>query len=222
MLNDYEVVALGVAAMLADYPRRVRVAEVNVYLHVSEPVDLVLYDAFARTKSGVHLDLDLLMSNPLASRAVLYTWEVTAQSVEFAEAHGLSGVVSKSVGAGRLVEALERIHAGERVVLPADPGEPHDDQPTWNNWPGKAQGLTPRQSEIITLVVAGLDNRDIASSCYLSTSTVKSYIRAAYRTMGVRSRTQAVLWGVDHDFRNSSRSRFMLADDDEPTSCTRG
>ena len=121
VLNDYEVVALGVAAMLADYPRRVRVAEVNVYLHVSEPVDLVLYDAFARTKSGVHLDLDLLMANPLASRAVLYTWEVTAQSVEFAETHGLSGVVSKSVGAGRLVEALERIHAGERVVLPADP-----------------------------------------------------------------------------------------------------
>ncbi|MDT7722632.1 MAG: hypothetical protein QOE94_3643, partial [Mycobacterium sp.] len=35
---------------------------------------------------------------------------------------------------------------------------------------------------------------------YLSPNTVKSYIRAIYRKLGVGSRTQAVLWGVQHGF----------------------
>ena len=36
---------------------------------------------------------------------------------------------------------------------------------------------------------------------YMSVNTVKTYIRTAYRKMGVDSRTRAILWGVDHGFR---------------------
>ena len=36
---------------------------------------------------------------------------------------------------------------------------------------------------------------------YMSVNTVKTYIRTAYRKMGVDSRTRAVLWGIDHGFR---------------------
>ena len=35
---------------------------------------------------------------------------------------------------------------------------------------------------------------------FLSINTIKSYIRSAYRKIGVTNRTQAVLWGVDHGF----------------------
>ncbi|WP_201466534.1 helix-turn-helix transcriptional regulator [Janibacter melonis] len=222
VLNDFEVVALGVAAMLADYPHRVRVVGVNVHLYVPEPVDIVLYDAFARTTEGVDLDLGLVTGNALVDRTVLYTWQVTPESVRFAERRGLAGVVSKSVRAGRLVEALERIHLGENVILTADDDEPYDDQPTWNDWPGRVQGLTPRQSEIVTMIVAGQNNKAIAKSCYLSSNSVKSYIRAAYRTMGVCSRTQAVLWGIDHGFRSSSQPRFMVFRDDEAPASSEG
>ncbi|MDT5045708.1 MAG: hypothetical protein QOG75_1561, partial [Mycobacterium sp.] len=41
---------------------------------------------------------------------------------------------------------------------------------------------------------------DVARLTYLSPNTVKSYIRAIYRKLGVGSRTQAVLWGVQHGF----------------------
>ena len=71
-----------------------------------------------------------------------------------------------------------------------------------DGWPGRAEGLTRRQSDVVRLVVAGLSNQQIAHACYLSMNSVKSYIRAAYRTMGVSSRSQAVLWGVDHGFRH--------------------
>ena len=47
---------------------------------------------------------------------------------------------------------------------------------------------------------AYLANAEVAALTYLSPNTVKSYIRTIYRKIGVGSRTQAVLWGVNHGF----------------------
>jgi DNA-binding NarL/FixJ family response regulator len=45
----------------------------------------------------------------------------------------------------------------------------------------------------------------VAALTYLSPNTIKSYIRAIYRKINVASRTQAVLWGVDHGFTPDHR-----------------
>jgi DNA-binding CsgD family transcriptional regulator len=60
--------------------------------------------------------------------------------------------------------------------------------------------LTDRESEILALITQGKSNAEVAALTYLSPNTVKSYIRAAYRKIGVESRTQAVLWGVKNGF----------------------
>jgi NarL family two-component system response regulator LiaR len=69
------------------------------------------------------------------------------------------------------------------------------------DWPGRGVGLSAREAEVIALITQGLANEDIASRMYVSTNTVKTYIRSAYRKLGVDSRTRAVLWGIDHGFR---------------------
>ena len=66
--------------------------------------------------------------------------------------------------------------------------------------PGRGEGLSDRESEILALITQGKSNADVARLTYLSPNTVKSYIRTIYRKIGVGSRTQAVLWGVDHGF----------------------
>ncbi|GAA1241388.1 response regulator transcription factor [Janibacter melonis] len=209
VLNDFEVVARGVAAMLAPFADRVRVVEVDCGVLVSQPVDVALYDAYAITGSG-HRDLDLLAADEMVGHTVIYTWEVGPWVDAVAQDARLSGVVRKSASARELVDAVERVQAGERVVLTAET-EPVDDQPRPAEWPGRAEGLTPRQSEVVALITEGLSNQEIARACYLSINSVKSYIRAAYATMGVTSRSQAVLWGVDHGFRRGGRMR-VLAD----------
>lgn len=70
--------------------------------------------------------------------------------------------------------------------------------------PGRSDGLSPREAEIIALVTQGLSNRDIADRVSLSISTIKTYIRTAYRKMHVTTRAQAVLWGSDNGFRPDS------------------
>jgi DNA-binding NarL/FixJ family response regulator len=111
--------------------------------------------------------------------------------------NGAHGYLGKHLPAAELVEALERIAAGEVVVtkeLPEETPQPGD-------WPGRGSGLTSRESEIIALITQGLSNQQIADRAFLSINSVKSYIRSSYRKMGVTSRSRAVLWGIEHGFR---------------------
>ena len=66
--------------------------------------------------------------------------------------------------------------------------------------------LTPREFDVLTRIVAGLSNREIGTELALSLNSVKTYVRSAYRKIGVERRTQAVLWGVQHGIDESSHS----------------
>jgi DNA-binding NarL/FixJ family response regulator len=66
--------------------------------------------------------------------------------------------------------------------------------------PGGREGLKKREAEILALITQGNSNAEIATRVHLSENTVKSYVHQLYRTIGVTSRTQAVLWGARHGF----------------------
>ena len=87
-----------------------------------------------------------------------------------------------------LVDALFRVSAGEIVVTPRVLQKV--------SLPGAEAVLSCREEEIVGWIARGLSNAEIAKSSGLSINSVKSYIRAAYRKMGVSSRTHAVLWGI--------------------------
>src|SRR5215218_1432097 len=58
--------------------------------------------------------------------------------------------------------------------------------------------LSARQREILEMVVEGLRNAEIAGQLYLSESTIKQHLRAAYKVLGVRNRTQAAKTMREH------------------------
>ncbi|MDQ6936920.1 MAG: response regulator transcription factor, partial [Actinomycetota bacterium] len=104
---------------------------------------------------------------------------------------------SKTLPARDLVAALEAVHAGQVIVSEA-PGRARS--AAGLDWPGRGEGLTDRESEILALITQGKSNAEVATLTFLSPNTVKSYIRTIYRKIDVASRTQAVLWGVNHGF----------------------
>jgi DNA-binding NarL/FixJ family response regulator len=65
---------------------------------------------------------------------------------------------------------------------------------------GGSVGLTPREVDVLTKITQGLSNQEIAEQSYLSINSVKTYIRSAYRRIGVTSRAQAVVWCVQNGF----------------------
>ncbi|MEO7268481.1 MAG: response regulator transcription factor [Knoellia sp.] len=193
VLNDHELIVRGVAAMLAPYPDLVEVVELDAGVPLKRAVDVTLYDTYTRT-SFKGSDLDDLALNPLVGRLVLYTWVLTEELAASARARGVHAALPKSLDGLALASALVKVHGGlmDLVTMGEEPVI------SSQSWPGRDQGLTPRESEIIALVTSGLSNNEIAERTYLSINSVKSYIRSAYRTMGVLSRSQAVLWGVDN------------------------
>ena len=195
IVNDYEVVVRGLADMLSAYTDELQIVELDSQVPVSVPVDIALYDTFAQTQ-GDSPDVDDLIHNPLVRRVVVYTWNIQARLIEGTLARGASAYLSKTLAAEDLAIALRAVHAGERVISP-DPGAA---PLIGGDWPGRAEGLTAREAEVIALITQGLSNAEIADRASLSINSVKSYIRTSYRKMGVTSRTNAVLWGLEHGF----------------------
>ncbi len=196
LVDDYDVVVMGVAKMFDRYRDRVVVAELDANTTLSDTVDIVLYDSFAQPESD-HDEIGVLVANPRAHRVVVYTWNFHPDLVASAREKGAHGYLSKTLPARELVAALEAVHAGETVI--SDPPA-RGRGAVGLDWPGRGEGLTDREAEILALITQGKSNADVAKLTYLSPNTVKSYIRSIYRKIGVGSRTQAVLWGVEHGF----------------------
>jgi DNA-binding NarL/FixJ family response regulator len=196
LVDDYDVVLAGVAKMLDRYRDRVLVVEIDANEPLKDAVDIALYDSFAQPESD-HDEIELLVRNPRAHRVVVYTWNFHPALIESARSKGAHGYLSKTLPARELVDALEAVHAGELVV--SDPPR-RADHSAGQDWPGRAEGLTDRESEILALITQGKSNIEVAQLTYLSPNTVKSYIRTIYRKIEVDSRTKAVLWGIGHGF----------------------
>lgn len=194
IVDDYAVVVAGVAALLAD--ERIDVVETDVSLPVITDVDIVLYDTFGQVQ-GDGLDLEDYVRDS-GAKVVIYSWNLQPDLIERAVAGGASGYLSKVLTGPEIVAALERIMRGEIVIIAGDHETSVD---AAGDWPGMAVGLSPREAEVIALITQGLSNQQIADRAYLSINSVKTYIRSAYRKIGVERRTQAALWGVANGFQ---------------------
>lgn len=199
LVNDYEVVVAGLTRMLAPYAAQVRVVEIAANIPVSDHADLVLFDTFAQSMDNVKVE-DVA---PAGVPVVAYTWESEADVWQRALDWGAVACLSKTLSAARLVAALEAIHRGDAP----DPGHA---APTAvdsvrsgeavRDWPGRAEGLTERESEVMALLAVGHSNQEIAELLHVSINSVKTYLRHAYRKADVNRRSQAVLWALDKGF----------------------
>ena len=197
VVNDYEVIVRGVAAMLEPFSDIVTVVELDCNAPVARLVDVALYDAYAMP--GLSTDgIDEIVASGAVRCVVLYTWGVTADLLAQARNRGLGGVVDKRTRGRDLAELLRRARAGAFVSSPSGPPSTAADEPA-RDWPGRRHDLSAREAEIVALIAQGLSNQQIAQRLFLSINSIKFYIRSAYRTMGVTTRAQAVLWAADHD-----------------------
>jgi DNA-binding NarL/FixJ family response regulator len=201
VVDDYDVVLAGVAHMFEGYRDRVVIAELDSNEPVADPVDIALYDSFAQPESDQD-EIAVLINDPRARRVVIYTWNFHPDLIAHAREQGVHGYLSKTLPARDLVAALEAVHAGQEVI--SDPPA-RARSASGLDWPGRREGLTDREAEILALITQGKSNADVAALTYLSPNTIKSYIRSIYRKINVASRTQAVLWGVDHGFTPDHR-----------------
>jgi len=210
IMNDYPVVVSGVQQMLAPYADRVRVVELVSLLPVVSSVDVLLFDAFGRDQLRDSIERVIEETD---ARVVIYTWRMHADLAREAQELGAAGCVSKALPPEELVAALERVQSGAGFV---EVGLGKETKPAGQEWPGKEHGLSRRESEVLALVAQGLSNQEIADSAFIGLNSVKTYIRSAYRKIGVQRRTQALLWATRHGFV-PERRRILVEPAGDPS-----
>lgn len=200
LVDDHEMVIEGLKAMLAGFQSRVRVVghavEFDRALNVIESLDpdVVLCDVRMKDASGLDLCFALHQRNP-ASKVVMLSVYDDEQYLFQALRVGASGYLLKSISSEDLVQQLELVRAGETAIDPGMAARSVDTAARLRCgefWPGARQGLTQRESEILSYMVTGLSNRGIAKKLVIGDETVKSHLRAIYRKLGVADRTSAV------------------------------
>lgn len=195
--NDYEIALLGLAGMLAQHQDVVQIVDLTTSPSMPHDPDVILFDTFGRLPEE-DPKLPLIVKENPEAKVVVYSWSDYPE--EAARQHGAAGYLSKSLSAAELVAGIVAIHAGAEPASHTDDGEPE------LTWPGQAHGLSAREAEMLTFIVRGLSNEEIARRAYLSVNTIKTYIRTAYRKIGVNSRSQAVAWGFRNGFASTDET----------------
>lgn len=200
LVDDHEMVIEGLKAMLTTFGDRVQVvgqaigAEQAVsVVHELQP-DIVLCDVRMQGSSGLDLCLTLRERDP-ARKVVMLSVYDDEQYLFQALRVGASGYLLKSISSDELVRQLEFAHRGQTAIDPTMAARAADTAARLQRdefWPGVRQGLTQRESEILSYVVSGLSNRGIAGKLVIGEETVKTHLSSIYRKLGVSDRTGAV------------------------------
>ena len=200
LVDDHQMVIEGLKAMLAPFHTKVEVvgeaAGVEEALTVIAALtpDIVLSDV--RMQGGSGLDLCRLVRERDPERKVILLSVYDDEQYLFQALRvGASGYLLKGISSDDLVRQLEFVHNGATAIDPGLAARAADTAARLQRdefWPGARQGLTQRESEILSLVVAGLSNRGIANKLVIGDETVKSHLRSIYRKLEVNDRTGAV------------------------------
>lgn len=134
-----------------------------------------------------------------ATRVVVITMFELDEYVHTALRAGASGFLLKDAEPARLVEAVERIHAGESLVAPSVLARLVE---RYLESPAAAAArvpshLTARETEVLTLVGRGIANDGICAALSISMGTAKTHIGSLLAKLHARDRAQLVIAAYD-------------------------
>ncbi len=220
LIDDHPLILSALQAVIAGLGSDVGIvgvgsaAAARIALAEDPAFDLVLLDLHLGDADGFALLVELRAAYPALAVVVVSASERSADVLRAIDL-GAMGFIPKCASHATLSNALQMVmsggiylppaimrghaaaasanpteHGSVRRAPPVAPGGDHAMNPAAALAP---LGLTPRQTDVLALLLKGLPNKLIARELNLSVETVKDHVAAVLRSLNVRSRTQAVL-----------------------------
>ena len=205
--DDHPVVRFGVRNMLLNEPGFEVVGEAEdgddaITQTLELEPDILLLDVAMPRLPGLEAMRAIMTKSPRV-KIVLLTSTITSQQIIEALQIGARGIVLKDSVVGDLGSALRAVLGGdywiggERVAnllkalqeLQAQAAAVPE---------RKTYGLTPRELEVVTCIVEGCSNRDIAKQFTISEETVKRHLSNVFDKTGVSTRLELALFAIAH------------------------
>jgi DNA-binding NarL/FixJ family response regulator len=205
--DDHPVVRFGVRNMLLNEPGFEVVGEAEdgddaITQTLELEPDILLLDVAMPRLPGLEAMRAIMTKSPRV-KIVLLTSTITSQQIIEALQIGARGIVLKDSVVGDLSNALRAVLGGdywiggERVanlvkalqeLMAKAAAVPER----------KTYGLTPRELEVVTCIVEGCSNRDIAKQFSISEETVKRHLSNVFDKTGVSTRLELALFSIAH------------------------
>jgi DNA-binding NarL/FixJ family response regulator len=153
--------------------------------------DVVLMDLRMPVLDGAAATARIVAARPTVAILVLTTY-ADEESILGALRAGARGYLTKDAGRAELEAAIRSVASGQATFAPSVGAKLVErltaDVPLAERFPT----LTPREREVLALIIEGLDNREIAERTFISMATVKTHINAIFTKLGARDRAQAI------------------------------
>jgi DNA-binding NarL/FixJ family response regulator len=200
MVDDHQMVLQGIQAMLAHHHSEVQIVGTATTLDEAfslaqrERPDIVLSDVRLGKDSGLDLCRRLKQADPSVHVVFLTVYDDEQYLYQALRAEA-SGYILKRVDGAELVAHLRQVSEGEIVIDASLAGRVALSAARLSAgefWPGAHLGLTQRESEVLSLLVASHSNKAIAARLVVSEDTIKTHIRSLYRKLDVSDRGGAI------------------------------
>ena len=204
LVDDHEVVRLGVRALIDDEPGMEVVGEAGT---VQEAIslanellpDVVVLDMRLPDGRGVDACRQIKADLP-ETRVVVLTSFSDEEMILDAIACGADGYVLKQIGSRDLIDALQRVGRGENLLDPSitDRVFARIREMRKQEWAGAFANLSVREMQILARVTQGKTNREIGDDLRLSERTVRNYVSSILSKLNLISRAQAAAYAARH------------------------
>jgi DNA-binding NarL/FixJ family response regulator len=201
VVDDHALIRQGLRHVLGQLDEGgVEVIEAGGYGEALERIashpdlDLVLLDLRMPDVAGFAALADIEDRHP-DMPVVVMTGEEDPALVREAFEHGALGFIPKSSPPAVVLAALRLVLSGGTYVPPqimASPPRAPAPAPVAADAAGRL-GITPRQSDVLTLLLAGKSNKVISRELNLAEGTVKNHVAAVLKALDVDTRVQAVI-----------------------------
>jgi len=200
IVDDHEIVRRGIAFLLSDHPDFMLIGEASNGEQAVEQCaklepDIVLMDLRMPKMDGVQATRLIRARYPRV-RVIVLTCANDQAAVTNAMQAGAISYLEKDVPHEHLAAAIRAAYKGNRTL------SPQASQALINaaiDPPKPVYALTERETEVLTLMIEGLTNPEIAERLSVSRSTVKYHVSALFSKLGVVNRSEAVAFAFKHE-----------------------
>jgi len=208
VVDDHEVVRLGLRALLDQHPGFDVVAEAATAREALEKTelhdpDVVVMDIRLKGGSGIEACQEISTNHPDV-KVIMLTSYAEDEMLFSAIRAGASGYVLKQIGGHDLVRAIEAVGRGEALLDPAVTQRVFQEvrKAAREEEASAFAELTQQEMHVLQLVSEGRTNRQIAEMLYLGEGTVRNYVSSILSKLGVRNRAEAAAYAVEHNLKD--------------------
>jgi two-component system response regulator DevR len=213
IVDDHEVVRLGIKALIQQHPNMRVVAEAGsgeqaVEQAVLHRPDVVVMDIRMPGLSGVDACRQITQQLP-DTRVVILTTFAEDELLFSAIRAGASGYVLKRIGSDDLVRTIEVVARGESALDPAMTATVFKEvmEIGKSKEASRFEDLSLQEMRVLALIADGLTNREIAGRLFLGEGTVRNYVSSLLSKLNLANRAEAAAFAVQHrvkDFLHDS------------------